>query len=146
MPWKLLRVTIKLIAAKQRIVFKAVKGGKFEDLAWADKPATFFPGPADAPAENNGEVDCRPWIGFTISDAATGKPVLTGPNGMLWGGVLPGFNINREAVLRTKPGKYMLDAVLRNTENHSVKPFANLWRIHTKITVTAGKDTVITIK
>ncbi len=140
------KISVKLDTAGQRIVFRAPKGGKFEDLAWADKSATAFKGPADAPAVNDGTIHFRPWIAYKLSDARTGKSVLAGPNGPEWGGYLSGFNINRTAALPLKPGTYMLDAVMRNTENYSVSSNINLWRTRTKISVVAGKDTVIMVK
>ncbi len=140
-------VTIKLNPAAQRIVFSAAKGGRFEALAWPDKPATAFQGYADAPSVNDMTyMNSRPWIGYVIKDADTRKPVLTGPNGPEWGGYLPGFNINRIAAIPIKPGNYLMQAVLRNTTNRAVLSGDNLWKMHKRFTVVAGKDTVIDVK
>jgi len=132
---KTLNITIKLIPASQRIVFKVAKGGRFDELSWPDKPA-----------RDNVNSSIHPWIGFTLYNSATGKTVLTGPNGPEWGGCLTTFDNNRTTALLIAPGKYVLVAVLRNIEIYSVKPYANLWRIKQKITVSKGTDTVITIK
>jgi hypothetical protein len=132
---KTLNITIKLIPSSQRIVFKVVKGGRFDELAWPEKPA-----------QDSVSSPIHPWVGFTLYNAATGKTVLTGPNGPEWGGCLTAFDKNRITALPIAPGKYVLVAVLRNIEHYSVKPYSNLWRTKQKITVAAGKDTVITIK
>jgi len=140
-------VTIELVPAGQRIVFSAIKGGRFEDLAWPDKPSTAFQGYADAPAVNDMTyMNSRPWIGYVIKDADTRKPVLAGPNGPEWGGYLPGFNIDRTAALPIKPGNYLMQAVLRNTTNRAVLSGDNLWKTHKRFTVVAGRDIIIDVK
>ncbi|MCE5197439.1 MAG: carboxypeptidase-like regulatory domain-containing protein [Armatimonadota bacterium] len=145
-PDKTAKVTFKLNASPQRIVFKAAKGGRLEKLRWPDKD----------PKTSNKEENVlllredvfkeRPWIGYTISDARTGKAVLIGSSGPEWGGYIQGFDNKRQAYLSIKPGVYILDAVLRNTEDYSVNSKANLWTFHRKITVAPGKNTVIEVK
>lgn len=146
LPGKTALATVKLNPAAQRIVFRAARGGKLEKLRWPDKDPRPSQGPVNVLTQSEDMFRSRPWIGFALSDAATGKPVLAGPSGPKWGDYLTGFDGKREAVLPIKPGAYTLDAVLRNTEDYKVDSNANLWRKQCRVTVKPGKDTVIAVQ
>lgn len=142
---KTARVTIKLNPCRQRIVFRVAKDGKLEKLRWPDKDPKSSK-TVDVLTVNEDLFKERPWIGFALSDVATGKAVLVGPNGPEWGGYLSSFDPNRETALPVKAGRYVLDAVLRNTEDYLVASNADLSKLHREITVTEGEDTVVTMK
>ncbi|MEN6357813.1 MAG: carboxypeptidase-like regulatory domain-containing protein [Armatimonadota bacterium] len=136
-PGKTAKVQIKVPKARQRIVFKVPKNSKFAKLDWTQKQRDWR-----RPGE---EQKSGAWIGYSISDAATGKSVLAGHYGPEWGGKIapkPGDDL----AIPIKPGTYLLEAVLRDTFNYSVKNKANLWQVKTKLTVKAGKDTVVLVK
>jgi protocatechuate 3,4-dioxygenase beta subunit len=134
MPGKTAKVKIKVPEAKQRILFKTPKGSKFAELNWK---IGFF----GATREEN-----TAWIGYKISDAVTGKPILESPFGPEWGGYIERRKMGDDLAIPVKPGTYNLEAVLRNTRDKSVSSKANLWHIKTKVTVKPGKDTVIKVK
>lgn len=144
LPDKTAEVTFKMKKPQQSIVFKAIKRGPFDKLNWPDRDREISHGSQILRPPIASED--RPWIGFKLIDAVTGKPVLTDSKGLKWGGYVSAFDANREASLPIKPGNYILDAVLRNTDDYKVASKVNLWAIHTKLIVTKGKDTVILIK
>ena len=137
-PGKTAKVTLKLNAAKQKIIFRAAKGGKFEKLRWPDKEKASaqiitLPNPSIQEDLFKGRL----WIGYKITNTAGGEPLI---------GRTEGFNRKRESTIPVKPGIYIIDAVLRNTEDCDVASKANLWKISTKITVKPERDTIIDIR
>jgi hypothetical protein len=136
-PGKTTKIKIKVPAAKQRIVFKIPPKSKFNSEKWQWKPRDMSISPWD---QKSGL-----WIGYKIKDAVSGKSVISGPCGFEWGGMIKS-EANSDIAIPIKPGTYVLEAVLRDTHDYRVESKCNLWQVKTKVSVKAGKDTVISIK
>jgi|GEM_PF-2547747 len=146
-PGSTTKVTFKVKSAAQRIMFKVAKGGRFENLKWPDKnPETLKSLSKSSMPINEIRIKDQPWIGYIIKDVVTGKPVITSSFGLLWGGCIRAFDNNREGAVLIKPGKYTIEAVMRNTEDYAVTSKANIWKIKKTITVNPGKDTIIPVQ
>lgn len=137
-PGKTAKAQVKVPAAEQRIVFQVPRGSRFEKLRWTTNAAWSSGAP--------GDDEQHAWIGYSLSDAATGEPVVIGPFGPEWGGFIERSDANPDLAIAVKPGTYLLEAVLRNTEDFAIDSDANLWRTKQKVTVKAGKDSVIVVK
>lgn len=131
---KTLKVDMKLHAVKQRIVFQIPKGGRLYNVIKSTK--------VDTTAKWLDDV----WIGYKLTDAATGKPVLADQGGMMWGGIIYIYTADSSnPAIPIKPGTYILDAILRHSLDDMVDSKNNLWHVHKNIVVKPGKDTVIQV-
>ncbi|MDD3925631.1 MAG: carboxypeptidase-like regulatory domain-containing protein [bacterium] len=133
-PGKTTKIRLAVKTAEQCLVFKASPNEMFPVLS------------REAPEQYIKSA----WIGYSLTDADTGKPVISGMSGPEWGGILwwqdRHEHDNGNPAIPLAPGTYLLDAVLRYTNDYAVDSISNLWKMHQKVVIKEGKDTVIYIK
>jgi hypothetical protein len=87
-----------------------------------------------------------PWIGYRLTNTEEGKPVLEDGYGPYWGGVLDiDKDILKDVALTLPPGKYSLEAVLRDGRDYMMSSSdKNLWTYFSNIEI--KKDESISIE